>query len=312
MADSHGRLGRLFLWLALLAATGGLLLPLLSGRIVYFDGLAHFRVQFALLMLAAAVALALRRWRWAAFGAILIGGPLAVSLFSYAHLAPAATAPPAAGQIRVMTFNTWGRNRRMDVVVRRIRAHKPDLVAMMEMYPRRVKMQIPRRLGGAYPHFAHCMNTPHCRLGLLSRWPVLEMKGRTRWAGPPYLRAVIATPQGPVTVLVVHTLRFPWVRSQQKQLRALARMIHHLKGPLIVMGDFNATAFSRLLRTFERRSGLRRHTFLPTWPVRPIPLPQLGIDHIFTNDYFTTAAGPWVVAPAGSDHLPVMLVLKRR
>jgi endonuclease/exonuclease/phosphatase family metal-dependent hydrolase len=50
---------------------------------------------------------------------------------------------------------------------------------------------------------------------------------------------------------------------------------------------------------------------IPTWPMRPLPLPQLGIDHIFASPELRITdvrAGN----AAGSDHLPVLATIELR
>ena len=58
-------------------------------------------------------------------------------------------------------------------------------------------------------------------------------------------------------------------------------LIHGVEGHKVVMGDFNATPFSRLDRQFAVSSGLNL-AWLPSWPAF-FALPQLGIDHIFLS-----------------------------
>jgi endonuclease/exonuclease/phosphatase (EEP) superfamily protein YafD len=88
---------------------------------------------------------------------------------------------------------------------------------------------------------------------------------------------------------------------------------------LIVCGDFNSTPWSAALLRQDRLFRLERRTrALLTWPVQPYtrfrltsPLPFLALDHIYAGPAWETVsvrAGPRL----GSDHLPVVAVLRRR
>ena len=49
-------------------------------------------------------------------------------------------------------------------------------------------------------------------------------------------------------------------------------------------GDFNATRWSNAFELFRNRSGLvHMKRILPTWPVWPLPVAQLGLDHVFAT-----------------------------
>ena len=91
----------------------------------------------------------------------------------------------------------------------------------------------------------------------------------------------------------------------------MARIVKLARSPVIVMGDFNASPFSLMLRTFQRDTGLKRLTWLPSWPAHPLPLPQIAIDHVFVSKDWRLEAGPWTGRAAGSDHMPVILELGR-
>ncbi len=71
-----------------------------------------------------------------------------------------------------------------------------------------------------------------------------------------------------------------------------------------MMGDFNATPYSRIIHEVEQRSGFTRLTSLPSWPSHAM-LPQLAIDHIFVAPGITALETEQIGEPAGSDHYPV-------
>ena len=223
------------------------------------------------------------------------------------HFAALAAGASNPGRIRVMSFNILSRNHDFAAVEAEVRRNRPDILAMPEFH--RDKWSLHARLRDLFPHQANCAHKAYCNLALFSRWPIESVKAASLWVGPPYLHAVVRMPQGPVHVFVVHTLRFPWLGSQYRQMGAMARIVRMQKGPVIVMGDFNASPFSITLGRFLHETGLKRLTWLPSWPAWPLPLPQLAIDHVFVSDHWRLAAGPWTGRNAGSDHLPVILEL---
>jgi endonuclease/exonuclease/phosphatase (EEP) superfamily protein YafD len=75
-----------------------------------------------------------------------------------------------------------------------------------------------------------------------------------------------------------------------------------------VMGDFNATPFSRMLTSLQEATGMSRLTELPTWPAW-FGLPQVAIDHIFVSEGIRPVTGEEIGNPSGSDHFPIAMTL---
>ncbi len=293
--------------LGLLAAMTGLALPVLTPFWLGFDVFSQFTVHFIILAVACALGLFTRRGIRLAMP-VAIAGVLALSFWAYTHRVDGFANRTDDGRIRVMSFNTWARNKDLKAIAAEVRRQKPDIVGMMEFVP--PKQKLLDDLKDELPHVGHCMDLPHCYLAFFSRWPIEKISGKSLWEGPPYLHAVVRTPQGRVHVFVVHTLRFPWLGSQMKQMRAMARLISRVKGRKIVMGDFNSTPFSSMLLSFERSTRLPLRTYVPSWPAWAGPLPQLAIDHVLASPAFRTVSGPYIGDNAGSDHFPVILELK--
>ena len=295
--------------LGLLGALTGLALPVLTPWWLGFDVFSQFTIHFIILAVACALGLFTRQGIRLALP-VAIAGVLALSFWAYTHRVDGFANRTDDGRIRVMSFNTWARNKDLKAIAAEVRRQKPDIVGMMEFVP--PKQKLLNELKDELPNVGHCMDLPHCYLAFFSRWPIEKISGKSLWEGPPYLHAVVRTPQGRVHVFVVHTLRFPWLGSQMKQVRALARLIKRVKGPKIVMGDFNSTPFSSMLLTFERGTRLPLRTYVPSWPAWAGPLPQLAIDHILASPVFRTVSGPYIGDNAGSDHYPVILELKMK
>ena len=296
-------------WLGLLAALLGLAAPLLTPLWLGFDIFSQFTIHFIIMAIACMAGLASRAGMKLAVP-VFIGGILALSAWAMSGRPPPEESGPTSGaQMRIMSFNTWTRNRDIGAIAAEVRRHVPDIVGMMEFAP--PKEKLPSMLKDMLPYHADCIDRPHCYIGVFSRWPMDRVSARSLWAGPPYMHVVVRTPSGPLNVFVIHTLRFPWMRSQQKQLQAMARLVRKVKGPVVIMGDFNSTPFSIMMREFEATSRLRRHTFLPSWPAWAGPFPQLAIDHVFTSPSLRVISGPYLGASSGSDHFPVILTVEK-
>jgi endonuclease/exonuclease/phosphatase (EEP) superfamily protein YafD len=143
-------------------------------------------------------------------------------------------------------------------------------------------------------------------MAIVAKAPLSNIESRAGWEGPPLMRATLGGEWGGVTVVGVHTIRFPHQRAQLKQINALTRYVDDVEGPVIVAGDFNATPFSRLLNTFAQGSQMTRLTYYPSWPAW-LRLPQLAIDHVFIGRGIRQTEGSRIGGNAGSDHYPVIV-----
>jgi endonuclease/exonuclease/phosphatase (EEP) superfamily protein YafD len=139
---------------------------------------------------------------------------------------------------------------------------------------------------------------------MFSRYAFSTGVVRTNWKTPRLISARFGQELGNLTLLGVHMLRFPHSRNQLMQVRALAAALEPIKGPKIVMGDFNATIYSNALQNFQGLTGLARHSGLPSWP-STLRLPQIGIDHIFASRDITGLSAVRIGRYAGSDHYSV-------
>ncbi|WP_336605104.1 endonuclease/exonuclease/phosphatase family protein [Phenylobacterium aquaticum] len=177
---------------------------------------------------------------------------------------------------RILTYNVHrcvGTDRRLDVgrVAEVIGALAPDIVALQELDVGRARTggvdqahEIARRLDMSF-HFHAALKVEEERYGdaILTRLP--ERKVRTGPL-PGYRPAPRLEPRGalwveveiegrPVQILNTHLGLVP--REQQLQAEALAgpEWLAHpdCTGPVILLGDFNATAASVVHRTLTRR-----------------------------------------------------------
>lgn len=301
------RRGRYACAAGLLLGLAGLAAGRLGALWILFDVFAQLTPQFAMMALAFAIGYAMPRARVLVACVLLVAGVVAWG--TWPHLASGGTAPtiearPGERSVRLMSFNTWFLNSNADAVAGEIERQDPDIVVLVELGPE--KRAVLDRLNARYPYRDDCLHLDYCYMAILSKFPITDFESHVRWEGPPVIRATFGPELGNLTVIGAHTIRFPHMRGQLRQLAELASFAGKFAGPRAVMGDFNATPFSRLLASFKSLSGLARMTDLPTWPART-QLPQLAIDHIFLSQTVRPLGPARIGSNAGSDHFPVIL-----
>jgi endonuclease/exonuclease/phosphatase (EEP) superfamily protein YafD len=296
-------------WIGILLGLSGLALARAGHLWVGFDIFSHFTMHFALLAGAFGIGLILPRARLLVAPLLVLAGIVAIGLWPHlASDAPRIIASPAEGErsLRVASFNTLWVNEDWESVRAEIERLDADVVALLEMNP--AKRGILAALKPRYPYQADCFGIDFCRIAILSRLPIIDSDARSRWEGPPFLLARLGPAAGGLSVMGVHTIRFPHSRAQFRQVTALAGLLEKLPGHKVVMGDFNATPFSRIPAVIEAGANLRRVTFLPTWPATA-GLPQIAIDHIFLSPGLRLLEAARIGEAAGSDHYPVTALI---
>jgi endonuclease/exonuclease/phosphatase (EEP) superfamily protein YafD len=292
------------LWCALLAA--------MLGRYAWpLDLFAHFRVQYALLFLV--VAIALFALRAPLLGAVAVAGALfaAIPIVSYMGV-PTARAEAGSASFRVVTFNTWFRNRDYAAIGRFLEQTQADVVVLEER-----NRQEALRLGEFLASYPHSFNEPRPHgVVVFARWPIVSAESLPLAAGGVLAARVTLDWQGTqITVLGAH-LHWPLgptnSRLRNAELNELASLAAARTEPVIVAGDFNITPWSRQFRTALQRSGLNDsaagHGLAPSWPSQFPPL-GIRIDHCWASRHWRSTAirlGPSL----GSDHLPLIADLE--
>jgi endonuclease/exonuclease/phosphatase (EEP) superfamily protein YafD len=208
--------------------------------------------------------------------------------------------------VRLMSFNTRLKNHKADAVADEVLRVDPDIAVLIEFGEE--KRSALDKLRARYPYQADCIAKENCYIAIIAKAPLVDVETRGPWEGPPLVKASFGPEYGNLTVVGIHTLRFPYQASHLRQIGALALYLEALSGAKVVAGDFNATPYSRILSTFSDRSHLDRLTNLPTWPSQ-LQLPQLAIDHVFAGRGVRSVEAPRIGRNAGSDHYPVIVGL---
>ncbi|HYE47683.1 MAG TPA: endonuclease/exonuclease/phosphatase family protein [Caulobacter sp.] len=266
----------------------------------WLDLLGHFRLQYAWAALLLAALLLIRRRRGPALAAVLV---LAVQGWHLLPLIPPPSGDGAAG-LRVVSLNLRYDNMQVDRAVDYLLGSGADIVAVHEAlhhWPGALE-----RLSAAYPHR---LEQPVDWLGtmLFAKKPwaagenrMLPFKLRLAWAR-------FGEGSEALTVVTVHPTTPFWTDEQPGQYGAMAEIIAALPGRKLVLGDFNQTPWSPLMRDLAERTGLRPASLWPSFPAWLPPPLRIPIDNAMATPGLIrrAATGPAV----GSDHLPIEVEL---
>lgn len=267
----------------------------------------HFRpflLAASMVALLVAVVLRLPRLRIAsgavtALNALLFGIPLLWS----AEAAHSAT----AANFKVVSFNIWSKNTRLDEVGSWLDRSGADIIVLQEMTARSRPVLIPK-LQQAYQYIYDC----GCNdIVIFSKHRWIDAGGQPRTEATPSLSWI--TLRGPGGTL----LRFIGLRPiypnrpdmQAAHYRWLQTNLAPHHGTMILAGDFNVTPWSWKLNRLLHTKNLARHgTLTMSFPGNSSPSPFVLIDNVVTTrdiKAVTFEAGPYL----GSDHLPIVAAL---
>ncbi|HAT10823.1 MAG TPA: hypothetical protein DCS97_09590 [Planctomycetes bacterium] len=243
--------------------------------------------------------LSLPLWCWLGRRA-WIGGGLALlagaALWPWLWVAWAPRAlPPGPSAVRVTTANVYYHSIQHRAAILPLEG---DIVALIETRPedRTLVRDDPR-----WPHQRWLQALNFGAMGLLSRWPM--QANELDLLDAPGIDARIAMPWGSLRVIAVHT----WSPSSRRhaslnrlQLTELAGIAETEPGPLLILGDLNATPGEAEMRRLHA-CGLRlAHGGSPrTWPSWLGPA-GIAIDHILVRGLRLGDAQ--AVDLPGSDH----------
>lgn len=303
------RRGRFACFVGLLLGLAGVLGGWLGNLWIAFDVFGQFSTHFWLIAIAFALGFLMPFARVLTAITVIVAGLLVIGIIPHMKAAtdPAADIKAPAGTriIRVMSFNTWIGNSHVDALAAEIERNDPDIAVLLEFGPE--KRALLERLRAKYSFQEDCVHLDHCYMAVISKYPIADSESHAEWVGPPMIRVTFGKELSGLTIIGAHTIHFPYLRAQLTQLGQLGDLVRKLPGPRIVMGDFNATPSSRMLTSFEQRSGLRRlDGWLPTWPAR-LQIPQLAIDHVFASEDVKSVEPVRIGNNAGSDHFPLIV-----
>lgn len=188
-----------------------------------------------------------------------------------------------APTVSVLSFNVLGSNPTPDAVTDYMRRTSADLVSVMEAPGLKSGFAA---LADLYPYRIGCAPDASCDLAMLSKTPFEN--GKISKIGPfGRFRLITAETvmQGQrVTVVAMHLTKPYYDDASKEELWQIERVLKTLHGPLMLMGDFNAAAWSDQIDDFAQVAHLAPPPSYPaTWPVELGAL-AIPIDNMFTRD----------------------------
>jgi endonuclease/exonuclease/phosphatase (EEP) superfamily protein YafD len=289
------------------AVCGG---TLLSGAHWSFDLLAQFLTPSLFVgLIAMLAALVLRRWRLAAAGAAAVVSALALA---WPWLQPSQAPRPDAARFSVLLFNVYYRNAVMDEAAQAIAKIDADIVVLLEVTAS-IRQEL-RALDVRYPHRFECWQSGRCGILILSRFSIKE----------PHIDRVGAATRSPIVwfeaspagcgmnIFATHLTRpFPFdqTSAQRKQADDVAAALRGWPGAKLVLGDFNAVTWGRVVKTVANQANLHvSKGAAGTWPSIFPALVRLPIDHVMASEGIGFARRKVLTLP-GSDHAAVLTEL---
>lgn len=274
----------------------------------------HFRhVYLALAVLGALGALALALWRWLDAAAV-------IALVNAIVLAPTCGGAPlqASGPtapLRVLALNVHTSSTAFDEVAALLAEARPDVVALIEVDQRWLDALAP-----ALRAIGPCARAPrddNFGMALCARGE-LRAEVRTLSTGRPAIVGHVRVGAAEIVAVVAHPI--PPVDAslhveqgrELDELAALARAAQAALGPTVLLGDLNATPWSRPFVRLLGASGLRdTRQGLGVAASFPSVLGWAGlpIDHALVSPGVGVARRE-VGRDVGSDHRPIVLDLR--
>lgn len=265
----------------------------------FVNGLLNFLPQFWLVLLVPLmVAMPFRRPRVTLLSAVPLAGVLL--LMGGARTLAATGQACEAPALRVVTANVLMSNDRLPELARDILDQAPDVVVFEEL--RYDLESFSPELAQAYPYR---ISTETRWMTLASRLPLEDARRLTLEEDAPGrepLAAEVRVGGETITVLAVHAqppLSASTYRLHQQQYARLAQEAKAATGPVIALGDFNATVFSPLFAWFVWGNGM---SVASDGEPTHFPRHNLGlrIDHVLVRD--VGVCDERVFELTGSDH----------
>lgn len=278
-----------------------------AARIWWLDLFNHPQLQYAALLSLFTVALlGMRKWKHAGIAALCLLVPVTRLLEGVTQRPPAREGPV----LRVVTFNVLTSNTRYADTVAWVLATDPDIAFFPETNDEWVAGLEP--LHERYPYVVNRVVEGNFGSALHSKYPILSQEmlpcGELEL---PLLKIRLAAPKGEICVIGAHPVPpvTPfWASERDIFLRRIAEEVARESGPVIVIGDFNATRWSHSMKPLFAAGLLDTaagHLPLPTWN-RSNPLTAIPIDHILYRGEGLSCRSREIGPDLGSDHRPVI------
>ena len=271
--------------------TLALLISFLGDYVPIGDSLAVFRIEMALLLLAAGgVALVLKR-QFVAMTSVVMGLVSGLSILPFLG----GDTPVAQPGFILHQHNVLYANENLDRFAEQMIASDADILTLQEIGSLNIRLET--LLKPAFPHARICRYKNRGVAVFARNLGDLVASG---CASPGFMAWMrIGTPDGPVTFASVH-LFWPWPKTQFWQTHQVVSEIEKLARPVVIGGDFNIVPWAASIRRIAKAAGGRIAGGLtPTYTLGK-GWPAFRIDNIIRPD---GGSAPVERTPRfGSDH----------
>lgn len=272
--------------------------------------LAHFRLQYFIAALALLAAFILQRvplYSIAMLGAAVING---------GYLVPWYQGEQAAGEgtsLKLLYANVLSSNDDVGRLLAVIEKEAPDMIVLLEFSTG--WQAAAANLRSTYPISYLQPRDDNYGIALFSRRPLTSVHHvDSPPRGHPTIVARFAFDGQPLTLIATHAsipVGADNFAARNEQLESVAELVRHTAGPVVILGDLNASLWDRHYRAFEAATALRNARLgfglMPTWPTF-LPFAMIPIDHVLLSsdlDVVELRRGPRI----GSDHLPLIVTV---
>jgi endonuclease/exonuclease/phosphatase (EEP) superfamily protein YafD len=224
-----------------------------------------------------------------------------------------------AQRLRILTGNLWHGQVGGLKVLQAARQQHADVIVLEEVRPKELAVMDNGGLGEEWPYRAGETDAALSGTMVFSRYPLGDVRRLPTHQG--CWRMVVATPDGPWTMLAVHPESPVDVATWRADHRAI---LDASSGADLIVGDLNATPDQRPLQDlaaagFRSAAELTNAGWQPTWPANGsfrlgglLPLPPLvQIDHVLVGPRIA-ALRTAVVPLEDSDHRGLVVEVAAR
>ncbi|WP_404381714.1 endonuclease/exonuclease/phosphatase family protein [Caenispirillum salinarum] len=221
----------------------------------------------------------------------------------------------AASRLSILSANVEESNREADRVIERVRETDPDVFLAMETDPWwDEKLAV---LEDMFPHSVAAITANTFGMHLFSKLPLLEPDVRREvGTDTPAIFTGIMLPNGTeARLLAIHPrppATFQSASNRDRQILRAAGVAQESASPAIVVGDFNAVPWERVLhqargvgKLLDPRQG---HGFMNSYRVGFMPMVAWPLDYVLFQDTFALLSYE-LLPEVGSDHYPLYAVL---
>jgi len=285
----------------------------LSGLAWQFELLCHFRVQYFLILVLAALGFLILRGWWSFSGCVVFALANALLIVPF-YLPRHSVVSSSSSSVRLLSLNVNTENREFASVRKLIDDNDPDLILLLEVNYQWLEELEP--LDAIYPYHLLEARTDNFGIAFFSKYEftdeaIVELGN----SGVPTVVAVIDIGGKRFRFIGTHPLppvSLDYYHLRNDQLRAIADDVrdHGSSIRTLVAGDLNVTPwsadFKQLLQDGNLSNSAIGFGIQASWPVGPVALLRIPLDHVLYSEGIVIV-DRFVGGDAGSDHYPVFV-----